>query len=119
MNARLVNSSEGDEFPFTNRVKQGCVLALTLFSFLFSMMLLSAFKDLDPGIQITYRYGGIFNTERLKVKMKVRKSLVRDLLYADDCAIVAHSEDDLQRLADSLSAATKHFRLTTTLRRLK
>ena len=38
--------------------------------------------------------------------MKVTKSLVRDLLYADDCVIVAHSEDDLQRIADSLSAAT-------------
>ena len=37
--------------------------------------------------------------------MKVTESLVRDL-YADDCAVVAHSENDHQRLADSLSAAT-------------
>ena len=67
VNARLVNGSEGDEFPVTNRVKQGCVLAPSLFSFLFSMMLLSAFEDSDPGIQITYRTdGSTFNTERLK-----------------------------------------------------
>ena len=39
--------------------------------------------------------GGIFNTQRPKAKTKVSKSLVRDLLYADDFAIVAHSEDDL------------------------
>ena len=45
--------------------------------------------------------GGIFNPQRLKAKTKVTKSLVRDLLYADDCAIVAHSEDDLQRLTNS------------------
>ncbi|KAL8576767.1 hypothetical protein ACOMHN_067665 [Nucella lapillus] len=53
MNARLVNGSENDEFPVTIGVKQGCVLAPTFFSFLFSLMLLSAFKDSDPGIQIT------------------------------------------------------------------
>jgi len=118
MNARLVNGSENDEFPVTNGVKQGCVLAPTLFSFLFSMMLLSAFKDSDPGIQITYRTdGGILNTQRLKAKTKVTKSLVRDLLYADACAIVAHSEDDLQRLTDSLSAATKHFGLTINIKK--
>ena len=91
MKANLVNGSEADEFPVTNGVKQGCVLAPTLFSFLFSMMLLSAFKEADPGIQITYRTdGGIFNTQRLKAKTKVTSSLVRDLPYADDCGIVAH-----------------------------
>ena len=110
INARLVNGSEGDEFVVTNGFKQGCVLAPTLFSFLFSTMPLLAFKDSDPGIQITYRTdGGIFTTQRLKAKMRVTKSLVRDLLYADDCAVVAHSDGDLQGFADSLSAAIKRF----------
>ena len=36
---------------------------------------------------------------------------VRDLLYTYDCAIIALSEDDLQRFADSLYAATKRFGL--------
>ncbi|KAL8587109.1 hypothetical protein ACOMHN_026077 [Nucella lapillus] len=81
-------------------------------------MLLSAFKDSDPGIQITYRTdGGILNTQRLQAKTKVTKSLVRDLMYADDCAIIAHSEDDLQRLTDTLSAATKHFGLTISIKK--
>ena len=53
MNARLVSGSEDEEFLVTNGVKQGCFLAPTLFSFLFSMMLLSAFKDSDPGIQVS------------------------------------------------------------------
>ncbi|KAL8593603.1 hypothetical protein ACOMHN_039530 [Nucella lapillus] len=118
MNARLVNSSENDEFLDTNGVKQGCVLAPTLFSFLFSMMLLSAFNDSRPGIQITYRTdGAILNTQRLKAETKLTKSLVRGLLYADDCTIVAHSEDDLQRLTDFLSAATKRFGLTISIKK--
>ena len=118
MNARLVSDSEDDEFPVTNGVKKGSALAQTLFSFLFSMTLLSAFKDSDPGIQITYRTdGGIFNTQRLKAKTKVTKSLVRDLLYANVRAIVAHSKDDLQRLTNSLSEATKRFRLTISIKK--
>ena len=82
------------------------LLAPTLFSFLFRVMLPPAFKDSDPGIQITYRTNrGLFNTQHLTSKMKDTKSLVRDLLYADDCAILAHSEDGLQRLTYSLPAA--------------
>ena len=118
MKARLVIGSEDEEFPVTNGVKQGCVLAPTLFSFIFSMMLLAAFKESDPGIQITYRTdGGIFNKQRLKAKTKVNKALVRDLLYADDCAIVAHSAEELQALTDSLSQATKRFGLTISIKK--
>ena len=118
MNARLVNGGDDDEFPVSNGVKQGCVLAPTLFSILFSMMLLSAFKDSDPGIPITYRTdGGIFNIQRLKAKTKVTRALIRELLYADDCAIVAHSEKDLQSLTDSLSEATKRFGLTISIKK--
>ena len=118
MKARLVNGCENDEFPVTNGVKQGCVLAPTLFSFIFSMMLLSAFKESDPGIQITYRTDkGIFNTQRLKAKTRVTSALVRDLLYADDCAIVANSEEDLQQLTNSLSVATRKFGLTISIKK--
>jgi len=81
-------------------------------------MLLSAFKESDPGIEITYRAdGGIFSTQRLKAKTKVTKTIVREHLYADDCAIVAHSEDDLQRLTDSLAQATKRFGLTISIKK--
>ncbi|GFR93427.1 hypothetical protein ElyMa_006225500 [Elysia marginata] len=63
------------------------------------MMLLPAFKVADPGIQITYTIdGGIFNTQRHKAKTKISSSLVRDLLYADGCVIVAHAEEDLKAL---------------------
>lgn len=37
------------------------------------------------------------------------KSLIRDVLYGDDCAVVTHAVDDLQRLTDPLSATTKRF----------
>ena len=82
------------------------------------MMLLSAFKESDLGIEITYRTdGGIYKTQRLKSITKISKALVRDLLYADDCAIVAHSEKDLQEMANALSAATKRYGLTISIKK--
>ena len=44
MLARVQNDGEfSDHFPVTNEVKQGCVLAPTLFSMMFSAMLIDAF----------------------------------------------------------------------------
>ena len=44
MQIRVQNDGEYSEpFPVTNRVKQGCVIAPTLFSMVFSAMLTDAF----------------------------------------------------------------------------
>ena len=118
MKAGLVNGKEEDDFHISNGINQGCVLAPTLFSFLFSTMVLSAFKNTDPGIQISYRTnGGVFNLHRLRAKTKVTLALIRELLYVYDCAIVAHGEHDLQQLADSLSIGTKWFGLTISIKK--
>jgi hypothetical protein len=68
----------------------------------FTIQISIVYFNTDPGIQILYRTdGGTFNLQRLHAKTKFTLALVRDLLYTDDCAIVAHSEQDLQQLADS------------------
>uniref|UniRef100_A0A183TDP1 Reverse transcriptase domain-containing protein n=1 Tax=Schistocephalus solidus TaxID=70667 RepID=A0A183TDP1_SCHSO len=48
---RIVSKALAD----TNRVKQGCVLGSTLFSLMFSVMLMDAYRDECPGICIAYR----------------------------------------------------------------
>ena len=55
-----LNSDLSAPFPITNGVKQGCVLALTLFSIFFSMMLKQATDDLEDEdfIYIRYRFDG-------------------------------------------------------------
>ena len=53
MLARVQNDSEfSNPFPVTNGVKQGCVLAPTLFRMMFSAMFTAAFQDGDNGISI-------------------------------------------------------------------
>lgn len=53
----------------------------------------------------------------LACKDKVTLALIRELLDANDCAIVTHSEHDLQQRADSLSIATKRFGLTISIKK--
>ena len=82
--------------PFDTRsgVKQGHALASTLFAIFFSMLLSYAFKDSDEGIRLHTRSDGkLFNFACLKAKIKVRRVLIRELLFADDAAVVAHSEE--------------------------
>ena len=86
MQARVQNDGEFSEpFEVTNGVKQGCVMAPTMFSMMFSAMLMDAFQDSDTGFPIRYRFdGNIFNLRRLQAKTKVQTDVLDELLYADD-----------------------------------
>ena len=88
MLAWVQNDGEfSDPFPVSNGVKQGCVLASTLFSMMFSVMLTDAFQDSDNGIPISYRFDGkLFNLRRLQAKSKVQTEMIDEFLIADDMA---------------------------------
>ena len=61
--ARVQNDGEfSDPFPVTNGVKQGCVLASTLFSMVFPAMLTDAFRESDNCIAIGADLMGSFST---------------------------------------------------------
>ena len=69
----LDNGDTSDSFPVTNGVKQGCVLAPTLFTMVFAAMLHDASQGNDDGIQLKYRAdGGVLTLRRLKANIKLR-----------------------------------------------
>ena len=107
-----------DQFSISNGVKQGCVLAPTLFAIFFSMMLKEAKGDLTEGIYIRFRTdGNVFNLRRLLAHTKTQEVLIQELLFADDCAVLAHSENEPQTLVDRFSAAANAFGLTINLKK--
>ena len=114
----IENGDASDPFPVSNGVKQGCVLAPTLFSLLFAQMLSAALSQTEAGVKIHYRNDGdFFNLRRLKSYTKATRAIVRDFLFADDCGLAAHSEVALQELADCFATAAKIFGLTVSIRK--
>nr|VZI35622.1 unnamed protein product [Spirometra erinaceieuropaei] len=113
MMARVTdNGAVSEAFAVTNGVKQGCVLAPTLFSLMFSAMLMDAYRDERPGIRIAYRTDGhLLNRRRMNFQSRVSTATVHELLFADDCAQNTTSEVEMQRSMDLFSAASENFGL--------
>nr|VZI28115.1 unnamed protein product [Spirometra erinaceieuropaei] len=108
MMARAVSEA----FAVTNGVKQGCVLAPTLFSLMFSAMLMDAYRDERPGIRIAYRTDGhLLNQRRMHFQSRVSPTTVHELLFADDCALNTTSDEEMQRSMNLFSAACENFGL--------
>ena len=87
--------------------------APTLFGIFFALLLKHAFKRSTDGVYLHSRSDGcLFNILRLHAKTKTRTVTIRDLLFADDVAMVSHQQDGLQRLIDKFSDAFDLFGLT-------
>ena len=74
-------------FGVTSGTKQGCVLAPTLFSIFFSLMLHVAFKDTTDGVGIKTRFDkGLCSVKssHFNAPTKVKLLTIRELLFADD-----------------------------------
>ena len=87
---------------------------------IFSAMLTDAFHDVDAGFPIGYRFDGkLLNLRRLQAKSKMQTDVVDKLLYADDLAENAKSEEKMQGAVDSMSKACDNFQLTISTKRLR
>nr|VZI19445.1 unnamed protein product [Spirometra erinaceieuropaei] len=113
MTARVrENGAVTEAFVVTNGVKQGCVLASTLFSLMFSAMLMEAHHDERSGIRVAFRRGGhLLNKRRMHSQSCVSTTPVRALLFDDDYALNATSEEDMKKSMNLLAAARGNFGL--------
>ena len=80
--------------------------------------LLHAFGTATEGVYLWTRSDGkLFNLSRLRARTKVQLKCIRDFLFADDAAIVAHSAENLQQLMNRFSKACQDFGLTISLKK--
>ena len=81
-------------FRVTNGVKQGCVLAIH-----------------------SRQSADLFNIAHFRAKTKTTRILMRELLFADDSALVAHSVEEMQKMVDAFCNASKKFGLKINIKK--
>ena len=107
-----------ESFRVTIGVKQGCVLASMLFSIFLSAMLDDAFRDMGDGVYIQSRQSAdLFNVAHFRANTNTTRILMRELLFADDSALVAHSAEEMQKIVDAFSNASKKFGLKINIKK--
>ena len=105
----LYDEEQSGSFNINTGVKQGCVLADTLFSIFLAALISLAAVDQAKGVGLCIIYRTdreLFNMRQAKTKVK-ETSMV-DLQFADDCAIAAHTEADLHNTLYAISEAGPH-----------
>ncbi|CAH1249934.1 Hypp8727 [Branchiostoma lanceolatum] len=120
MTGRVVTKNTiSDPFSITTGLKQGCVLAPTLFSLYLGAMI-HELPDTASGIQLRCRMdGGLFNTGRLRARRLSTMFNVRELQYADDNATPVDTVDALHATVSAFDGAYSRFGLTSNVGKTK
>ena len=73
-------------------------------------MLHEAKEDLAESICICFLTDtSLFNLQRQLTCMKTTEELITELLFADDWALLAHTEEALQHIVNRFFGSTKNF----------
>ena len=90
-------SREGTEpFRVYTGVTQVCVIAPSLFSIFIAAILHLTGNQVPQGVKMMYRTDRLLNVNRFMAQGCTTTVSITELQYADDNAIVALSEEDLQ-----------------------
>ena len=103
------NGNVYEPFKIRNIVKKACVLVPTLFGIFFSLLLKHAFDIAEEDIYLHTRTLGKLFLANLKVKTKVRHTMISNILFADDAAVAPHSPTHLQSIFQCMHKFRTHY----------
>ena len=106
-----------EEFSIKNGVRQGDVLAPTLFNLFFNAIISMALaRHPDCGLKVMYNQ----DTELVGNRRKLSRELhLQDLEYADDMALVSDSMDLLEELLQAMEVSCSEMGLTISSKKTK
>ena len=94
------------------------MLAPTLFSIFLSVVLHHAFNDYNKGVWIQSKPGAdLFNVNQYKSTTRTGRVLVREFMFADDTAFVAHNHDDAQEIVSRFARSAQAFGLKMNIKK--
>ena len=82
----------------------------TFFSMMLSTTLPGAFSQGDTGVETRYRTDHMLhNRRRLKETLEVSLTTIRDLNFANDCALDSNCEEQMHHGMNSLGTTCENF----------
>ena len=92
-----------------------CVLAPRRFNIFLLCVTQFLHKEIEDssGVAVDFHLdGNLFNIRRLQATTKLQRERIFDLQYADDCALVSHSPQDLKSILTAAVRAYSRMGLT-------
>ena len=75
---------------------------------------------MGDGVYIQSRQNAdLFTVTHFRAKTKPPNILVRELIFADDSALIAHSAEEIQRIVDAFVTASSKFSLKINIKKTK
>ena len=79
-----------------------------------------SFRDIGDGVYLQSRQNAdLFNVAHFRAKTKTTRILMRELQFADDSALVAHSAEEMQKIVDAFSDASKKLGLKINIKKIE
>ena len=112
-----VDGQVAPKFEVCNGLRQGCVIAPTLFNLYFGLVIEQwRTKCSEIGVDVHYKCGGRLVGQRTRRPSKVR---VTELLFADDAAAVGTSRESMEYAAVELEKIVRAWGLTLSVGKTK
>ena len=81
-------------------------------------MLDETFRDMGDGVYIQSRKSAdLFTVAHFRAKTKTTRILLKELRFVDDSALVTHSAEEMQKIVDAFSDASKKFGLKINIKK--
>ena len=117
MEATVSVAGESAQIQVSNGLRQGCVLAPTLFLLYFNMVMMCwRARCAGLGVKLLYKCGGKLDGERTRAPMS---SLVTELCFADDAVVTASTREDITKATVELQQVTVECGLTVSFPKTK
>jgi hypothetical protein len=106
-----VNGELLEPFQLESGLKQGSIFAPLLFNIFFGAIIFEIDRRLEgKGIRLRFRVGSkIFSLSQLRAKNLVSMTIIWKCLFADDAAVFAESEAELQHIMRVFDAVCAEF----------
>ena len=112
-----VDGRVAPEFEVRNGLRQGCVIAPTLFNLYFALVVEQwRTKCREFGVDVLYKCGGKLVGERTRKPLNIR---VTELLFADDAVAIGTDRESMECAAAELERIIKAWGLTLSVVKTK